>query len=297
MTMKKKPPRNLSTTKRSAKTKRKTTTGPKPPPAALPNGRLDIALAQRFGISRQQAQGVILAGHVRVNGVTQRKAGFALPDGATLELEAEERFVGRGGYKLEQALDAFRWPVKGLRCLDVGASTGGFTDCLLQRGASAVTALDVGYGHLAWKLRQDPRVTVLERSNFRHAGADSLGLPYDFISIDVSFISLTKLARQLAAALVAGGRLVALVKPQFEAGRSDVGRGGVVHDPRLHERTVREVIEAFEGCGLRCVQLAFSPIKGPAGNIEFLLGATSGDGDAPAIDVAGVVARAHEALD
>jgi len=254
-------------------------------------------VAQRLGISRQQAQGSILAGRVRVDGVTQRKAGFSLPEGTLLEVDAGDRFVGRGGHKLERALEEFEWSVDGLRCLDVGASTGGFTDCLLQRGATTVTALDVGYGHLAWKLRQDPRVKVLERINFRNAGAALLGPPYDFIAIDVSFISLTKLVERLKASLAAGGRVVALVKPQFEAGRADVSRGGVVRDPTVHARTLREVVDAFQASGLRCVRLTFSPIKGPAGNIEFLLGATSGEGDARGIDVAGVVARAHEALD
>ena len=226
----------------------------------------------------------------------QRKAGFAVPLGATLDIKKEGRYVSRGGYKLEQALREFEWSPAGLRCLDVGASTGGFTDCLLQHGALSVTAVDVGYGHLAWKLRQDPRVRVVERTNFRHADVASVGAPFDFVSVDASFISLTKLTAALAAALAPDGRIVALVKPQFEAGRASVERGGVVraHDAQI--AAIRDVIAAFNAAGLACCKFTYSPLKGPAGNIEFLLGAHR-NGMPVGLDVAGVVRKAHEALD
>ncbi len=227
----------------------------------------------------------------------QRKAGFAVGAGAAIEISGEQRYASRGGEKLERALHEFGWMPHDLRCLDVGASTGGFTDCLLQHGARAVTAVDVGYGHLAWKLRQDHRVTVVERTNFRHADVAKLGAPFDLVCADVSFISLGKLAHNVAAALAPGGRLIALVKPQFEAGRSAVERGGVVRDPAAHESAIRDVIAALAAAGLTAVKLDYSPIKGPAGNIEFLLGAERDGCDAPSpLDVAGVVRAAHEAL-
>jgi 23S rRNA (cytidine1920-2'-O)/16S rRNA (cytidine1409-2'-O)-methyltransferase len=278
----------------------KPTTGPKQPDTGAskkhPRTRLDVAVAHAAGISRERAQGLILAGRVRVDGEVVHKAGFAVATGAQIEIEDDARYVSRGGAKLERALAAFGWSPGGLRCLDVGASTGGFTDCLLQHGAASVVAVDVGYGHLAWKLRQDPRVSAVERSNFRHADLGALGAPFDFVTVDVSFISLTKLAEQLAAALVSGGFIIALVKPQFEAGRDAVERGGVVRDPATHAGAVRDVIAAFDAAGLRCRALTYSPIKGPAGNIEFLFGAQR-DGEAAAIDVAGVVREAHEALE
>ena len=254
-------------------------------------------MAAEAGISRERARAIILAGGVRVEGVPQRSVAFGVAPGSRLEIVQDRRFVGRGGLKLERALDEFAWSVRALRCLDIGASTGGFTDCLLQRGAASVTAVDVGYGHLAWSLRQDSRVTVLERTNFRHAEPAALGPPYDIACIDVSFISLTKLAAQLRTALKRDGKVVALVKPQFEVGRTAVGRGGVIRDPAAHEAAVSSVITSFTGADLACVALTYSPVKGPAGNIEFLLGAVAGGSASAQLDVAGVVERAHEALD
>ena len=226
----------------------------------------------------------------------QRKAGFAVPLGATLDIKKEDRYVSRGGYKLEHALREFEWSPAGLRCLDVGASTGGFTDCLLLHGALSVTAVDVGYGHLAWKLRQDPRVRVVERTNFRHANVASMGAPFDFVSVDASFISLTKLTDALAAALAPGGRIVALVKPQFEAGRASVERGGVVRAQDAQIAAIRDVVASFNTAALACCKFTYSPLKGPAGNIEFLLGAQR-NGTPVSLEVAGVVRKAHEALD
>jgi 23S rRNA (cytidine1920-2'-O)/16S rRNA (cytidine1409-2'-O)-methyltransferase len=260
-------------------------------------GRLDVAVAAAGGVSRERARALILAGDVRVNGAVQRSVAFSVPDGATLDIKDEQRYVGRGGLKLERALQEFRWDIAGLRCLDVGASTGGFTDCLLQHGARSVVAVDVGYGHLAWKLRQDPRITIFERTNFRTAQPRALGAPFDVATIDVSFISLTKLATQLLASLARGGKLIALVKPQFEVGRAAIERGGVVRDLVAQTRALQDVASAFRSAGLSCTHLTYSPLKGPAGNIEFLLGAIACDHDAGALDVAGVVERAHEALD
>ncbi|HYK53863.1 MAG TPA: TlyA family RNA methyltransferase [Candidatus Eremiobacteraceae bacterium] len=259
--------------------------------------RLDAAVAQTASISRERAQALIMAGKVFVNGNPITKAGSTVSDDAEIEINDDTRFVSRGGEKLERALDAFEWSVAGLRCLDVGASTGGFTDCLLQRGAISVTAVDVGYGQLAWSLQKDPRVTVVDRTNFRLADPNALGAPFDFITIDVSFISLTKLADQLRASASNGARIVALVKPQFEVGRAAVGRGGVVRDASEHVKAIQAVIAAFDHAGLKPARLTFSPITGPAGNIEFLLGAIADDGAAASdLEVAGVVAAAHETL-
>ena len=294
--------RTSATTKSSSKT----TTAPKVQSQARAGQRtrLDVAVAQAAGISRERAQGLILAGAVSIGGVPQRKAGAAVPSSAKIDIISQDRYVSRGGYKLERALQEFEWSPAGLGCLDVGASTGGFTDCLLQHGARVVTAVDVGYGHLAWKLRQDPRVAVVERTNFRHADAAALGAPFDLVTADVSFISLRTLAARFVASLATNGRLIALVKPQFEAGRRAVGRGGVVRDAGVQTDAINDVIASFTNAGLVVTKLTYSPIKGPAGNIEFLLGAerhaarsTSDDRkDASRLDAAGVVRAAHEAL-
>lgn len=245
------------------------------------NKRLDALVADRFGMTRSRAQALIMEGRVRVDGEPLIKSGALVPSEATLELESAPKFVGRGGLKLERALDEFGWSVEGMRCLDVGASTGGFTDCLLQRGASHVTAVDVGYGQMAWQLRNDPRVTVVERTNFRYAKPSEIGAPFDFICADVSFISLALLSAQFASALKPGvarpatrapGRIVALIKPQFEAG-PEANKRGVVRDPAVQAGVIRSVIEAFAANGLISERLTYSPIAGPAGNLEFLLGA------------------------
>jgi len=242
---------------------------------------------------------------VRVDGEPYLKAGELVPLDSVLEVEDDARYVSRGGAKLERALNAFGWSPASLRCLDVGASTGGFTDCLLQRGAATVTAVDVGYGQIAWSLRNDQRVRLFERCNFRHATPEQLGGPFQFACADVSFISLAKLAPSLAAMLEPESRCVVLVKPQFEAGREWVMRGGVVRDPRGHIEAIEAVASAFASNGLEPSALTYSPLLGPAGNVEFLLGAQR---DAPArssnaahlsaapLDVAGVVRKAHETL-
>jgi len=182
--------------------------------------------------------------------------------------------------------------------LDVGASTGGFTDCLLRAGARCVTALDVGYGQLAWSLRNDARVIVIERCNFRSVAAGDLGVPFEFCCADVSFISLTKLAVKFAEVLEDGARLIVLIKPQFEAGRAAVSRGGVVRDPDVQRSAIEAVVTAWSRAHLTASCLTYSPLKGPAGNIEFFLGATrdARGSEAARLDIAGVVRKAHEAL-
>jgi 23S rRNA (cytidine1920-2'-O)/16S rRNA (cytidine1409-2'-O)-methyltransferase len=180
------------------------------------------------------------------------------------------RFVSRGGEKLAAALDHFAVDVAGLRCLDAGASTGGFTDCLLQRGAASVVAVDVGHGQLDWSLRNDPRVTVREGLNLRHATPGDLDGPFPVVTADLSFISLRVVGPALASLVAPGGDAIVLVKPQFEAGRGEVGKGGVVTDPAVHRRVVDEVTASFEALGWRCAGVMESPLKGPAGNTEFL---------------------------
>jgi 23S rRNA (cytidine1920-2'-O)/16S rRNA (cytidine1409-2'-O)-methyltransferase len=243
-----------------------------PPPAARPRDgqhRLDAAVAEITNTTRSQARALILAGKVRVDDAPATKPGANVRDGARVAVEESPRYVSRGGEKLEGALRAFEIDVNGLDVLDVGASTGGFTDALLQHGARHVTALDVGYGQLAWTLRGDPRVTVIERTNFRTLADDAFPGGFDLIVIDASFISLRTIVARAVAYLREGGAIVALVKPQFEAGRERIGGGGVVRDPAVHAAILREVRDAVRAAGVRAVQAAISPLRGPAGNAEF----------------------------
>jgi 23S rRNA (cytidine1920-2'-O)/16S rRNA (cytidine1409-2'-O)-methyltransferase len=233
--------------------------------------RLDTAVADRAGITRSQARSLIMEGRVRVNGTVATKAGQNVAAEAAIEVESPRRFVSRGGEKLEHALDAFDVDVSGARALDVGASSGGFTDCLLQRGAVHVTAVDVGYGQFDWKLRNDPRVTVVERTNFRLLPDDAFPGRFDAIVVDASFISATTIVARALGYLRPRGTIVVLVKPQFEAGRSRLGSGGVVRDPVVHREVLREVRDAFERLGLAVEGLTGSPLLGPAGNREFLM--------------------------
>lgn len=245
--------------------------------------------------SRERARAAVLAGEVRVNDEVVRKAGDLVPEDARIDVAERPRFVSRGGDKLAGALEVFGMDVRGLRAIDVGASTGGFTDCLLQSGAASVVALDVGYGQLAWSLRTDPRVTTVERTNVRHAKPDELGAPFDLVVADVSFISLRTVLPHLTALLAPEGELVALVKPQFEAGKARVGKRGVVKDPAVHQAVLEEVIGVLREHGLALRGLTFSPIKGPEGNIEFWARAGRG-GEAAGICPADVVTAAHERL-
>ena len=233
--------------------------------------RLDEVVAARTGMTRSQARSLIMEGRVRVNGAPATKAGQNVRAGAAIEIETPRRFVSRGGEKLDHALNAFGVDVAGMDALDIGASTGGFTDCLLQRGAARVTAVDVGYGQLDWKLRTDPRVVVVERTNFRHLPDDAYPSAFDIEVVDTSFISLRTILARAVAYLRPGGAIVALVKPQFEAGRERLGAGGVVRDPAVHRAVLREVREAAEVLGLHGVALVASPLLGPAGNREFLM--------------------------
>ncbi len=237
--------------------------------------RLDKLLVERgLALSRERAQALILAARVRVDGQPVTKAGRMVSRESVIEIAGEGlRYVSRGGLKLEHALDHFAIDVSGLVALDVGASTGGFTDCLLQRGARRVYAVDVGYGQLDWKLRRDDRVVVIERANIRYLEPERLPEPVDVATVDTSFISLRLVIPRVTAFLRPQGRLVCLIKPQFEAGRGRVGKGGVVRDPAVHDAVCRDVA-AFAGqCGLRVLGITPSPIRGPKGNREFLMAA------------------------
>lgn len=218
--------------------------------------------------SRAVAQRLICAGEVLVDGQLADKPGMAAPESAEVTFKARPRFVGRGGEKLAAALERFAVDVTGKTAADVGASTGGFTDCLLQHGAARVYAIDVGYGQLAWTLRQDPRVVVMERTNARYL--EALAEPVALIVSDVSFISLRLIYETAARWLAPGGEVVSLIKPQFEAGREQVGKGGVVRDPEAHRQVLEAVTAALAALGLGLQGLMASPLLGPAGNVEFL---------------------------
>lgn len=233
--------------------------------------RLDDAVAESERITRSQARSLIMEGRVSVDGAVATKSGQNVASDANIEIERPRRFVSRGGEKLDGALDAFNIDVTGLEVLDVGASTGGFTDCLLQRGAACVTAVDVGYGQLDWRLRNDSRVRVMERVNFRKLADDAFPGGFDLIVIDASFISLRTIVARAIAYLRDAGAIVALVKPQFEAGRARVGRGGVVRDRATHREILRSLKGVFVAAGLVPAALAESPLKGPAGNREFFV--------------------------
>jgi len=240
---------------------------------STPRTRLDVRLVtEGLAASRERARALILAGRVKVDGEVVSKAGANVPDGAVIGVvEPDFPWVGRGGVKLAHALDTFRIDVTGREALDIGASTGGFTDVLLKRGARRVVALDVGHGQLEWRLREDPRVVVLERRNARQLEPGWLPAPADVVTIDVSFISLRLILPALPRLLAPGADIVALVKPQFEAGRDEVGRGGLVKDPAVHEAVLARVTEHAAACGLARAGMTPSPITGATGNQEFLL--------------------------
>ncbi len=233
--------------------------------------RLDDAVVRRAGVTRSRARSLILEGRVQVNGALATKAGAKVRDDARIQVQDAKPYVSRGGEKLEAALRSFGIDPSAKRALDIGASTGGFTDCLLRFGAGHVTAVDVGYGQLAWPLRNDARVHAVERTNFRYIKDDELGEPFDLITIDASFISLRTIVERARAFLAPSGIIIALVKPQFEAGRARVQRGGVVRDAEVHAAVLREVRDAMNELGLRAVALAPSPLLGPAGNREFFI--------------------------
>jgi 23S rRNA (cytidine1920-2'-O)/16S rRNA (cytidine1409-2'-O)-methyltransferase len=265
----------------------------------MPKTRLDqLIVARGLAETRSRAQALLLAGSVRVDGQIQTKPGTMIDDAALVEVTASLPYASRGGYKLAHALDAFALDPRGLVCLDAGASTGGFTDVLLQRGAALVYAVDVGYGILDYRLRSDPRVVVVERTNIRHLEAlpeiENVELSIEKGSqptcavIDVSFISLKLVLPAVQRLIVPGAWVVALIKPQFEAGQGQVGKGGVVRDPLVHRAVLRDALAAAAGLGLTPCGLTRSPITGPAGNIEFLAWLQA---DGPPVDVAQAIDR------
>lgn len=268
--------------------------------AAKEKQRLDSLLVERgLFASREQARAAVLGGLVRVNGQKVDKPGTRIASGAQVDvLGPAWPYASRGGVKLARALDIFGVTLLGKVVLDVGAATGGFTDCALQRGAARVYAVDVGYGQLAWRLRQDPRVRVLERTNIRYLDPATLGERADLATIDVSFISLLKVLPAVKELLKPDGEVIALVKPQFEAGREKVGKKGVVRHPATHREVLQQVITGAAALGFACRGLTYSPLKGPRGNIEFLAHFSlvgSGEGCPPAL-VEAVVAEAHRTL-
>ena len=265
--------------------------------------RLDVAVFERgLTDSRAKAGALIMAGQVFVNGQKALKSGQNVKEDDQIEVRGEKMpFVSRGGYKLDKAVKAFDLSLQDKICMDIGASTGGFTDCMLQNGAAKVFSVDVGYGQLAWELRTDERVVNMERTNFRYLTIDDIGTKLDFASVDVSFISLKIILPVLFELLNDGGEAVCLIKPQFEAGREKVGKKGVVRDPAVHKEVIEMVISYAKSISFGVRHLEFSPIKGPEGNIEYLVhlvrlpdGVTEEETN---VDVDAVVKSAHDTLD
>lgn len=264
--------------------------------------RLDVLLVKRgLAVSREKAKAVIMAGNVYVDNQKEDKAGTMFQDTVKIEVRGNTlKYVSRGGLKLEKAMTHFGVTLKDKVCMDVGSSTGGFTDCMLQNGAVKVFAIDVGHGQLDWKLRNDERVVCMEKTNIRYVVPEDLQEQADFSSIDVSFISLTKVLLPVYNLLKEDGEVVCLIKPQFEAGREKVGKKGVVRDPKVHEEVIEKVIAYGQSIGYSTLHLEFSPIKGPEGNIEYLLHLkkkTDEFLEDAVLDVKEIVAKAHEELD
>ncbi len=236
--------------------------------------RLDVILVnQGYAPSREKAKAIIMAGNVFVNDQREDKAGTTF-DESKIRLTVKGstlKYVSRGGLKLEKAMDKWGFSLDGKVCMDIGASTGGFTDCMLQNGASKVYSVDVGHGQLAWKLRNDERVVCMEQTNFRYMVREDIEDDLDFASVDVSFISLTKILIPARNLLKAGGEMVCLIKPQFEAGRDKVGKNGVVREPEIHREVIHKIVDYAASVGFEVVNLDYSPIKGPEGNIEYLV--------------------------
>lgn len=260
--------------------------------------RLDVLLVEK-GLceSRSRAQAVIMSGEVYVNGQKSDKPGT--PTDVEVEIEIRGNacpYVSRGGLKLEKALRDFGVDPTGLTCLDSGASTGGFTDCLLQNGAKQVFAIDVGYGQLAWSIRTDPRVVCMERTNIRYVTPEQLGTPVQLAVIDVSFISLRIVLPAVKALLSADGQIICLIKPQFEAGKENVGKKGVVRDPAVHQAVLNSFLQLADELQMTVCNLTFSPVKGPEGNIEFLGHLSMLPEGAVIPDTAALVTAAHEKL-
>ena len=266
--------------------------------------RLDMLMMERaLAPSREKAKAYIMAGDVYVDGQKEDKAGTMFPETVKIEVRGNTLpYVSRGGLKLEKAMKNFDVTLKDKVCMDVGASTGGFTDCMLQNGAVKVYSIDVGYGQLDWKLRNDPRVVCMEKTNIRYVVPEDLEGPADFSSIDVSFISLTKVLLPVRNLLTEEGEIVCLIKPQFEAGREKVGKKGVVRDPAVHQEVIEKVQDYAMSISMEPCHLSFSPIKGPEGNIEYLLHLKkhpegSQVPDSLQVSVEEVVSQAHGQLD
>ena len=265
--------------------------------------RLDVLLvSQGLAASREKAKAIIMSGNVLVNGQREDKAGTMIDVKAEITVKGGQlKYVSRGGLKLEKAMSHFDLTLEGRVCMDVGASTGGFTDCMLQNGAVKVYSVDVGHGQLDWKLRNDPRVVCMEKTNIRYVTPEQIEEPAAFVSIDVSFISLTKVLPPVRELMTEDGEIVCLIKPQFEAGREKVGKKGVVRDPKVHVEVFEKVIDFAATVGLESRELEFSPIKGPEGNIEYLLHLLKRPDAASVEPFAGnvqeIVAQAHGTLD
>ena len=251
--------------------------------------------------SREKAKAIIMSGNVFVDGQREDKAGTSFSEKAVIEVKGSPlNYVSRGGLKLEKAMTHFDVTLEGKICMDVGSSTGGFTDCMLQNGAVKVYAVDVGNGQLAWKLRQDERVVCMEKTNIRYVTRDQIADPIEFASIDVAFISLTKVLEPVKALLTPDGEIVALIKPQFEAGREQVGKKGVVRDKAVHLEVVEKILDYAASIGFQILNLEFSPIKGPEGNIEYLVHLKNHEEgtvcDHAPVDPKDIVEQAHQAL-
>ena len=260
--------------------------------------RLDVLLVERgLQESRQKAQATIMSGLVFVKGQRVDKPGTAVPNDAEIEVRGNVlKYVSRGGLKLEKAMATFPVKLKDAVCGDIGASTGGFTDCMLQNGAAKVYAVDVGYGQLAWKLREDPRLVCLERTNARYLTHEQIPDELDFASIDVSFISLKLILPAVHNVLKDGGHVACLVKPQFEAGKEKVGKKGVVRDPAVHLEVLEHFLEHAKESGFTVLGMTYSPIRGPEGNIEYLGYLEKGEWQAREFDLKALVAESHETL-
>ena len=263
--------------------------------------RLDVLLVSRgLAPSREKAKTMIMEGNVFVNNNREDKAESTFQNDCKIEIHGNTlKYVSRGGLKLEKAMTHFGITLDGKVCMDIGASTGGFTDCMLQNGASKVYSVDVGYGQFAWKLRQDPRVVCMEKTNIRYVTPEDIDDALDFASVDVSFISLTKVLGPARALLKDDGQMVCLIKPQFEAGREKVGKKGVVRDKAVHEEVINKVIDFALEIGFSVHNLEYSPIKGPEGNIEYLvyIEKTNEAVKEESVDVHAVVEAAHGELD
>ena len=264
--------------------------------------RLDVLLVNRgLAASREKAKAIIMSGSVYVDGQKEDKAGQTFPEEANIEVRGSTlKYVSRGGLKLEKAMECFDVSLSGKICMDVGSSTGGFTDCMLQNGAVKVYAVDVGHGQLDWKLRNDPRVICMEKTNIRYVKPDDIEDRIQFSSIDVSFISLTKVLGPVKELLTDDGEIVCLIKPQFEAGREKVGKHGVVRDASVHKEVIDMVMNYAVSINFEVLNLEFSPVKGPEGNIEYLLHLLkhqSGEYSSIPVDAGEIVRKAHETLD